>query len=252
MEKKTRKYELTNDVLFQNVFGKVGNERITKSLLEEILGIEIEDLTLDTNKRLIGDEIDDKIGRIDVKAKLNDGTKVIIEMQVATYENIEERILYYWSKTYTSDLKRGKTYKQLKKTIAILFYVGKLETTKRAKEYHTKWNIREEKHPELIFSEQLEIHIIELSKFDKTQENTKEGDWIRLIKEGEIDMSRKDLDEVIREASEELEKITGDPEIQEKYLEREMELRDRLSLIEDGYERGKKAGMKARRRKGKS
>src|SRR5699024_4396282 len=46
--------KLTNDIVFQRIFGKVGNENITKAFLEKILGIKIEELTLDTNKRLIG------------------------------------------------------------------------------------------------------------------------------------------------------------------------------------------------------
>ena len=88
---------LTNDLVFQRIFGKVGNENITKAFLEKVLGIEIESLTLDTNKRLIGERPEDKIGRVDVKAKLKDGTKVIIEMQVTEYSYMVKRLLYYWS-----------------------------------------------------------------------------------------------------------------------------------------------------------
>ena len=102
--------KLTNDIVFQRIFGKVGNENITKAFLEKILGIKIEELTLDTNKRLIGEEIEDKIGRVDVKAKLQDGTKVIIEMQVTEYSYMVKRLLYYWSRVYVGDLKRGKEY----------------------------------------------------------------------------------------------------------------------------------------------
>lgn len=103
----TKVLQVTQDPVFQRIFGKIGNERITKPFLEKVLGIKIEDLTLDTNKRLIGNLIDDKVGRIDVKAKLNDGTKVIIEMQVARHSFIAERLLYYWAETYSEDLKKG-------------------------------------------------------------------------------------------------------------------------------------------------
>ena len=41
----------------------------------------------------IGEEIEDKIGRVDVKAKLKDGTKVIIEMQVTEYSYMVKRLL---------------------------------------------------------------------------------------------------------------------------------------------------------------
>ena len=121
------KLKVTNDVIFQMIFGKTRNERITKKFLERILGIEIGSLSLDTSKRLIGEEKDDKIGRIDIKAKLNDGTKVAIEMQVENLDYMPERLLYYWAKTYTGDLKRGENYKSLDKTIAILLSVSNIE-----------------------------------------------------------------------------------------------------------------------------
>lgn len=114
---------VTNDLIFQRIFGKVGNENITKGFLEKLLGIEIESLTLDTNKRLQGELLDDKIGRLDVKARLNDGTTVIIEMQVAKYKYMAERLLYYWAKAYIEGLNKGQIYDKLHKTIAILISV---------------------------------------------------------------------------------------------------------------------------------
>ena len=85
--------KITNDLVFQRIFGKVGNEEITKHFLEKILRLQIEELSLDLNKRLIGEAIDDKIGRLDVRAKLSDGTNLLIEMQVAKYKSIAEREL---------------------------------------------------------------------------------------------------------------------------------------------------------------
>ena len=92
-EENNNKLKVTNDLIFQRIFGKVGNERITKGFLEKILNIKIENLTLNVNKRLIGDRHDDKLGRIDVRADLEDGTKVIIEMQVAGYDYMPKRFL---------------------------------------------------------------------------------------------------------------------------------------------------------------
>ncbi len=158
-------FRLTNDILFQRVFGKVGNERITKLFLQKILGIQIEELQLDTNKRLIGEMVDNKIGRVDVKARLSNGSKVIIEMQVARYKYMTKRLLYYWAETYVSDLRRGEEYKKIEKTIAILISVENLEELEGIEEYHTKWSIREEKHLNRKLTDDLEIHIIELNKF---------------------------------------------------------------------------------------
>ena len=43
---------------------------------------------------------------------------------------------------------------------------------------------------------------------------------------------------------EELERITADPELREKYYYREKQLRDELSRIKDGYMKGIKEGKK--------
>lgn len=235
---------LTNDLVFQRIFGKVGNENITKAFLEKVLGIEIESLTLDTNKRLIGEGLEDKIGRVDVKAILNNGTKVIIEMQVARYKYMAKRLLYYWSQTYIGDLKRGKEYDILNKTIAILISVEELEETKGIEKYHTKWEIREEENINKKLTEDLEIHVIELSKFKEGQEIRPEDNWIRALKSKGVDEMKKisELDKQIKEMKEELERITADPELREKYYQREKNLRDALSWIKAEREEGKAEG----------
>ena len=52
--------KVSNDLIFQKIFGKVGNESITKRLLEKILGIKIKELTLNTNKRMQLPKLDNK------------------------------------------------------------------------------------------------------------------------------------------------------------------------------------------------
>jgi predicted transposase/invertase (TIGR01784 family) len=64
-------------------------------------------------------------------------------MQVVPYENLEERIVFYWSKMYTSQISSGQKYTALKKTVVILFTdhcIEKLNTLPKA---HTEWQIRE-------------------------------------------------------------------------------------------------------------
>lgn len=240
------KLKVTNDVIFQRIFGKTSNERITKKFLERILGIEIESLSLDTNKRLIGEEIDVKIGRIDVKAKLSNGTKVIIEMQVAGYKYMPERLLYYWAETYTGDLKQGENYKELDKTIAILISVADIKRLNNIKEGHTKWELREEHHKEAVLTDKIEIHIIELNKI-RSEDQTKKIDWLNFIKGEKLDMKR-DLDKELREAIEELERITSDPKTRELYYQRAKDLRDKISFASAEREEGIKEGRQQKQK----
>ena len=236
------KIKITNDIVFQEIFGKVGNERITKAFLRKVLGIEIEDLTLDTNKRLYGELIDDKIGRIDVKAKLSDGTKVIIEMQVTRYKYMAQRLLYYWAGTYIGDLKKGKDYSRLDKTIAILLSVQDLEELEGIEDYHTKWELVDIEHLDKRLTEDLEIHVIELNKF-KEGKDIPEDNGIKFIKGVDLEMI-EEVEEEIREAREELERITADPVMREKYEAREKYLRDKVSFMSAALEEAKERGWK--------
>ena len=56
---------------------------------------------------------------LDIKAKLDDGTTVIIEMQVLNVEGFEKRVLYNAAKGYSTQLSIGEDYQQLDPVIAL-------------------------------------------------------------------------------------------------------------------------------------
>ena len=224
---------LTNDLLFQRVFGRIGNENITKGFLEKILGYPIESLTLNTNKRLIGTENDDKRSRLDVKAVLNDGTKVIIEMQVKYYNFIPKRFLFYCSRVFEEGFKKNSTYDDLDKTIGVFLLKEGMPITKSINKCHTVWHFREDNERELVLTPELEIHIIELDKFDDTQTDLPEYDWLKFIKEGENMGEPVNADEALKEAREELERLLSDPALEEQYEDRIDYYRMQISIANE-------------------
>jgi len=152
-------------------------------------------------------------------------------MQVAPFKHMAERLLYYWARTYTADLKRSMQYESLDKTIAILISAKNLEQTKGIEKYHTKWNIREEDEHDKIYTDDLEIHIIELAKF-KGEEERPEDNWIKFIQGGKEKMDRiEKFEKELQEAIKELEKIENDPEFREEYEIREMDIFDRATIL---------------------
>ena len=118
--------ELKNDLVFQELFGKQKNSQITSHFLSLILGREINNIDLDVNKRLLGNRPDAKIGRLDIRAKFNDGEDCNIELQVLPYHYMPERMLEYWGNMYDKKIHRGQDYKVLKPTISILIANYKL------------------------------------------------------------------------------------------------------------------------------
>ena len=131
-----------NDVVFQILFGEVGSENITKSFLEAVLDEHISKIDLSKNPVLRNIVPGKKKGILDVIAEINDTEKCNIEMQVGKREDIIQRILYYWSRTYIRDIKEGENYDKLQRTIAVLiadFEIPQLEELN----YITKWKLIE-------------------------------------------------------------------------------------------------------------
>ena len=103
-----------------------------------------------------------KMVRLDVRAHLQDGTMVDVEVQNTNQKNITKRMTYYLSELYTNGIRKGEDYRHLKKTIVI--GILNFNYFEDLKEYHTKWNMREQNHSEKTLEEH-EIHFIELPKF---------------------------------------------------------------------------------------
>ena len=172
-----------NDYVFKRIFGHTGNEEITKGLLQSIIPDKIDKIELDSNPITEKDLLDDKVGILDIKAKLNDGNvNCDIEMQVVDQKDIEKRILFYWSKMYIETLKVGEDYENLKRCIVILITDYDLDKLKEIPEYVTKWKIREEKYSKLVLTNDLELYIISLEKAKNSTKNNEElYNWLKFI-----------------------------------------------------------------------
>ena len=171
----------TNDYVFHRLFGHVGNEEITKGLLGTIVNQNITTIKMDETQITEQNIQDDKIGILDIKARLNNDIVCDVEMQVVKNDNMEKRIMFYWSKLYSQEIHKGEDYDVLNRTIVILIANFQLYKLKEIPKYHTKWQIREEKYRKIILTDTLEIHIIELPKLKK-QLNVNKGDKKENIK----------------------------------------------------------------------
>ncbi len=236
------------DYVFKRIFGHVGNEDITKELLSSILNRKVTDLKLDNNPILEKDMLDDKMGILDIKAKIDDSINCDIEMQIVDRRNIEKRILYYWSKMYTSSIKSGGKFKDLQQGIVILISDYELNSLKEIQKYITKWNIREEEYSKIILTDVLEFYILELPKFNKYRKNinnTELDSWIKFIENLEVnDMNdTSENAKAIQKAKQVLEEISQDEH--ERYLAelREKYIMDQADIEEAGYYKGVQAGI---------
>ena len=248
---KIRRYPPKMDIIFQAIFGEVGSENITKDFLEKILKRKIEKISLDKNPILRRELKDDKLGVLDIVTELDGKEKCNIEMQLIDKNNIIERMLYYWSKMYTRQIKAGDDYKKLEKTIVILiadFNIKGLEEV----EYHSTWKIIETNSvKKLILTDKFELDIIELLKI-KGRENEKDQllDWQIFLENPESERVTRKMEENenLKEAVEKLDRISEDEKMQRIIELREKAIRDEHAIydkgLDDGIEEGKAKGAR--------
>ena len=254
MENKKELLKVTNDYVFRRIFGQKGNEDITRGFLIAVTKVEYNNIDLEDTPILERDLIEDKMGILDVKVVASKENN--IEMQVTKSEYIAERILWYWSKLYAWSIEKGEGYNSTKKAICILIADFKLEKLKEIEKYHTKWNIREEEYKNIILTDRLELHIIELEKLERRNNKSKEEEellnWCKFIKFPEkVEESIIMKNEEIKKAKEQLDKISQDKKERRLAELREKAIKDEMAIRDSGYNEGRKEGIEEGLKKGK-
>lgn len=237
------KIPITNDYIFKKIFAKKGNESILKDFLIAILEIPIEKVEVQTEVSLEKQLEENKLGRLDIIAVLNDNTIVNIEMQVSNQYNFIERSLYYWSGNYYNDLKAGRDYRKVKKTITInilnyeLFSEGPFHEIGRLKRDFQN----------TILTDKIEMHFIQIPKFlkEKRENRTKLEQWMQFISQidkREVELAMKENEE-IKKANEEYEYLTGEEAERRLAFLRDKAIRDENNMIAGARDEGIQEGV---------
>ena len=233
------------DVVFQALFGEVGNESITKGFLETILERKIDSIDLSRNPILRREFKDEKLGVLDIIAKLDKDEICNIELQIVDKKNIIERILYYWSRLYSRQIKSGEDYKILQKAIVILITDFKIENLEEL-DYHSRWKIMEDKQgKKIILTQKLEIDIIELPKIigkEKEQDNLL--DWLYFLENPKSERVTEKMkeNENLKEAVKKLDNLSEDEKMQRIADLRQKAIMDEKAIYEKGLEVGIEKG----------
>lgn len=230
----------TLDVVFQVLFGEVGSEEFTKDFLEKILKRKITQLDLSKNPVLRRERINDKMGILDMIAKINNDENVHIEMQCAKQDEIRERILYYWSRIYSRDIKKGNEYGKLEKTISILivdFEAKELQDL----EYHTVWKIIEDKYRKTILTDKLEIRIINLTKIHALEKEEDELlDWLFFLTNPKCERVEEKMkkSKPLKNAYNKLNEMSNDEQMEQIAWWRYKAILEENTARTNGYKKG--------------
>jgi len=237
MEQTKKELSPKLDVVFQALFGEVGSERITKRFLENILERKIDEIELKQNQILRKEMPKEKLGILDIIAKIDGKENCNIELQLIDRNNVVERMLFYWSKIYTRGIKEGDDYKKLQKTIVILIADYKLKETKEIEKYISKYKIIEKKERKVILTDKLELVIIEMPKI-KEDEAGELMDWLMFLQNPNSERVREKMgtNKELREAKEKLQDISEDEYMQRIADLRQKAIMDEKAIRDKGYD----------------
>ena len=104
--------------MFKKVFGDKENTNPIRILLKCILDIDAKEIEI-LNPEVIGSSYYDKRTIVDLIVKLEDGTKIGIEMNTNVNKYLIDRNIFYMFKIMSSDMKKGNLYSKLNKHIQI-------------------------------------------------------------------------------------------------------------------------------------
>ena len=248
---KEMQLKVTNDYIFKKIFAKKGNESILKDLLHSILQIKIKSLEVMADTNLERELESNKLGILDIKARIYNETIVNIEIQIINRYNMIERTLFYWSGLYYNVLQKGEDYKEIKKVIAInILDYNEFEEGP----YHEIAKLRRE-YLYKILTDKIEIHFIQIPKFKKQRKDMKTKldmwmDFISQIDEKEVKNAMSKNKE-IKKAQEEYEYLTGDEAERRIAFLREKAIRDENSIFDAGKDIGFKDGIEKGIKQGK-
>ena len=215
-----------------------------------MLNIKIEKIIINEEVNLEQLSVDEKGGRLDLQAKLNDGVIVNIELQIKNYFNIEERTTFYSSKVISREVERGSNYKDVNKVIMInILGYNLLEFD----EYISETVIVLDKHRDYEMLKGIKWYFIELPRFRKKNPdlNNKMDQWICFIDDfnKEAVKMAESKNKVLKKARKELDYLTGDAAVRKMAELREKWERDDFFIKKYAKEEGEKIGEKRGKKK---
>jgi len=236
------------DLVFKKLFCLPENRQALLKFLNLIFadrGMPLVDEITIQNPQMDGDALQDKSIALDIHAKSSLGESLNIEIQLSNHRGLKERILYYWSRQYGSQLQTGQSYERLQRTVSI--FLLDFDLTRRDV-LHSVYQVLETECFAPL-TDQLEIHLLELPKLAKLSSKDVNRDrtlwnWLQFLcgatQEEWEQLSSDDTE--LRKVMSTLESISKDREMWLLAESRKKWLHDQVAFRETGFEEGKAEG----------
>ncbi len=239
-----------SDIFVKYLFGAPGHEEILLSFINDVLmdsGFnKIHSVTIE-NPFNLQEFSSDKLSILDVRA-VDEKDKVFhIEIQSQGNDVYKNRILYYWARTYSSQIKKGDLYAKLKPVISI--HILNFSLIKGIKDCHNWFYLCKNGNLDLILTDHLLIHILELPKLRNIIGMNHLERWLYFLKNEGNTMDKKNKleiiikdDEILERAHKVYEHFCSDDQLRQIYESRMEAERLHMTYIEDAEIKGRAEG----------
>lgn len=225
------------DIIFKKLFSE--NKDLLQDFLAKTLEIpydSIDNITI-INPELPPETLSGKFSRLDLTMEFG-GKLVNIEIQVKNDQDFRDRTLFYWAKLYTSALKSGEEYGELKQTITINIINFNMFDSE---DFHTEI-VTIEKGNNKLFTDKFSMHFFELKKIGKkiNPYNGKEL-WLQFINaesEEDFEMINQTNIPIMQKAVHVIYDMSEDTKVREVARLREKALHDEASALKEARNEG--------------
>ena len=241
------------DFAFKLVFGSPDHTQITVHFLNAVLNLPRPIRQVEILNPIQGKDFsEDKLVVLDVLAVDQDGRRYNVEMQTTLPMDLPKRLTYYNCITYVRQLAEGSPYHDLRPVISICVLDRVLLA--EASQYHLSFRLRCDQR-DLVFSNDLVFHTLELPKFQPTSDNVQGlprlEKWLYFLKHAERleadELAALLRDDEYREATGVLEMISKTPDDRQFYDARMKFLHDQEARLmvarHEGREEGREEGL---------
>jgi predicted transposase/invertase (TIGR01784 family) len=236
------------DYAFKKIFGSEQSHDILISFLNAILyggNSVIKELEI-LNPYLAPKIRGVKETYLDVKAKLDNDTTVIIEMQVLNIEGFEKRILYNAAKAYSTQLGVGQDYTLLDPVIALT--ITDFEMFSEMNQLISRFILKEKDFLIDYPIYDIELVFVELPKFHKEVNDleTLADKWLYFLKcARQLDVVPESMNLVpeIKQAFAIANEVNLTPEQIEDMEMQEMFIHDQRNAIKKALNQGRQEGL---------
>jgi predicted transposase/invertase (TIGR01784 family) len=246
--------------MFLKIMGEKGDEEQLRAFLNAVLGRKGKDAIVSVeiieNRTITAEVVGDKTSILDVRAVTASGERINIEVQLRNLGNMDRRSLFYWSLEFSGSIEAGQDYQEAPNVIAI--NIVNYEFMPQVPGFHLSFHIWEDTNRDILLTDALEIHFIDMVKFRRLKEKDIRSDplhrwltWLDKDSPDELVEEAVKMDTAIRKAEEKMEYVLGDKEALRAYQMRAMALSDltsglnhaRKEGIQEGILKGRKEGV---------